>query len=297
MRRILASFLLIITSLGFAGWGQDQSAREVFKVTRKPASDREDSSKQNKPIATTKAPPPTSSKPVAHKGKGNKSSSNSHNKKNIAKGKAPDTAEEKIERPFAVSPDVYTNVGLGYTLFLDNGSGELSTVSPARVFHTGQSVRLLLESNIDGYLYIFHQENDGPPKMLFPSWQDNEGNNHVRAHQLVVIPAENKLTFVGDPAVEILTMVVSREPIAGLPIGDRLRDLGRVYVPARLFHELSQPCSCRKDLDDTEGRKNKHFSGARDIEMTKADPLPAYIYVNRHQNTKQITARIKLVHE
>jgi len=43
-------------------------------------------------------------------------------------------------------------------------------------------VRFMIESNISGYLYVFHVENEGPAKMLFPDARLQGGNNFVQAH-------------------------------------------------------------------------------------------------------------------
>ena len=46
-------------------------------------------------------------------------------------------------------------IGLGYTLFMRDASGRGIRVEPTREFLKGDRVRLALEPNTDGYLYIF----------------------------------------------------------------------------------------------------------------------------------------------
>src|SRR5262245_57822823 len=50
-------------------------------------------------------------------------------------------------------------IGLGYTLFMRDAKGRGVRVEPAREFHNGDSVRISLEPNVDGYVYVFHAEN------------------------------------------------------------------------------------------------------------------------------------------
>src|SRR5438128_729073 len=59
-------------------------------------------------------------------------------------------------------------IGLGYTLYMRDANGRGVRVEPGREFHNGDSVRLSLEPNVDGYLYIFDIENDGTPNMIYP---------------------------------------------------------------------------------------------------------------------------------
>src|SRR3981189_2241074 len=46
-------------------------------------------------------------------------------------------------------------IGLGLTLFSRDSNGLAVRVDPNRIFHRGDRVRVLLETNSDGYLYIF----------------------------------------------------------------------------------------------------------------------------------------------
>src|ERR1041385_7375121 len=54
-------------------------------------------------------------------------------------------------------------IGLGYTLYLRDVNGRAVRVEPTREFHNGDRIRISLEPNIDGYLYVFHTEGDGAP--------------------------------------------------------------------------------------------------------------------------------------
>src|SRR5262249_34053088 len=51
-------------------------------------------------------------------------------------------------------------IGLGYTVFKKDENGKPVRVNPAQEFRTGDEMRFVIESNADGYLYIFHQENN-----------------------------------------------------------------------------------------------------------------------------------------
>src|SRR5262245_12988314 len=52
-------------------------------------------------------------------------------------------------------------IGLGCTLFKRGARDTAVRVSARREFRAGDAVRFMIESNISGYLYVFHVENDG----------------------------------------------------------------------------------------------------------------------------------------
>src|SRR5580765_7876720 len=47
-------------------------------------------------------------------------------------------------------------IALGYTMFMRDVNGRAVRIDPAREFHNGDRIRISLEPNIDGYLYVFH---------------------------------------------------------------------------------------------------------------------------------------------
>src|ERR1043166_3265266 len=112
-------------------------------------------------------------------------------------------------------------IGLGYTLFLRDVNGRAVRVEPTREFHNGDRIRISLEPNIDGYLYVFHTEGDGAPEMIFPDSRLEGGDNWV-AHTFPIdvpstVETDERLRwfqFYGNPATEHLFVVVTREPLA-----------------------------------------------------------------------------------
>jgi len=120
-------------------------------------------------------------------------------------------------------------IGLGYTLFMKDANGREVRVEPSREFHNGDSVRLALEPNVDGYLYIFDAENEGAPQMIYPDPRLDAGDNSIEAHVPIEIPSSEEtderlrwFTFYGNGGNEHLYVVVTREPLNGVPAGDDL---------------------------------------------------------------------------
>src|SRR5688572_29294678 len=69
-------------------------------------------------------------------------------------------------------------LGLGLTLFSRDSNGLAVRVDPDRVFRKGDRVRVLLETNADGYLYIRTRTNKVPPVMINPDAENDEGRNY-----------------------------------------------------------------------------------------------------------------------
>lgn len=120
-------------------------------------------------------------------------------------------------------------IGLGYTLYLRDINGRAVRVEPTREFHNGDRIRISLEPNIDGCLYVFHTEGDGPPEMIYPDPRLEGGENWIAAHVPLDVPStvetDERLRwfqFYGNPATEHLYVVVTREPLPEVPIGDAL---------------------------------------------------------------------------
>jgi hypothetical protein len=120
-------------------------------------------------------------------------------------------------------------IALGYTIFMRDMNGRAVRVDPTREFHNGDAIRLSLEPNVDGYVYVFHTENDGPPEMIYPDARLEGGENWIEAHVPVDIPStletDERLRwfqFYGNAGTERLYVVVTRDPLPEVPIGESL---------------------------------------------------------------------------
>lgn len=121
------------------------------------------------------------------------------------------------------------SLGLGYTLYKKDSSGKAVRVNPAQEFKSGDALRITLEPNASGYLYVFHTENNGEPTMLYPDARLNNGKNIIKAHVPREIPSSSDpdpsqrwFVFDDKPAVERIYIVISRQPLPDLPVGEKL---------------------------------------------------------------------------
>jgi Domain of unknown function (DUF4384) len=120
-------------------------------------------------------------------------------------------------------------LGLGYTLYQKDPAGKSVRVDLLQEFRARDAVRLVIEANTDGYLYVFHTENDRESKMIFPDARLHGGANYIRAH----VPSEVPSSQEADPrfrwfyfdekaATERLYLVVARKPLSGVLTGQSL---------------------------------------------------------------------------
>ena len=97
--------------------------------------------------------------------------------------KPAESSEPALPRTTAPAPPE-APLALGYTLYQRGPDGEPARVNLDQVFHSEAALRLTIEPNFDGYLYIFHTADDGPAKMLYPNSRLSRGDNRVSAHHL-----------------------------------------------------------------------------------------------------------------
>jgi hypothetical protein len=105
-------------------------------------------------------------------------------------------------------------LGLKYSVLKVTGPDTVE-VSPATRFRSGDRIRLKIEVNSNGYLYVVHQGTSGNWTPMFPASKE-DGSNKVEAGKEYLVPSASMMRFSGDPGVEKLFVVLSREPEAGL---------------------------------------------------------------------------------
>jgi hypothetical protein len=200
-------------------------------------------------------------------------------------------------------------IGLGVTLFVKQGES-LVAADPSREFRQGDRLRIALETNTDGYLYIFHTENGRNPQMIFPNPAVDEGRNFVGAHARDFYPTDLSAWFEFDevPATERLYFVISRAPLAGVPTGrDLLNACGGaaadcLWKPAAQQWERIK-ASAQGSV--VEGRNEQlaqlqappPAAMTRGIKVKKEEPAPALVRVNDSAAADLFVTTIDLIHK
>lgn len=205
-----------------------------------------------------------------------------------------------------------TALGLGYTLYKRDSVGNAVRVDPSQEFHAGDRIRLSLETNTDGYLYIFHTENDGEPEMLYPDVRLGKGNNQIEAHVPYEIPwnepgVENWFKFDANPANERLYVVVTRQPLPGVPVGSALVDYcGQNRCPWQppvgvwAQVKLNGQAKVGVVRSARYGQKQSTLereATTRGLGLDQAAPEPSIIRMNVSSNAPILVTAVELVHK
>lgn len=249
-------------------------------------------------------------------------------KESIAKAGKPNGAalEVKATAPSAVGPllapasaeEKPPGIALGYTLFMRAPTGEAKRVSTTREFKSGDSVRILIETNTDGYLYIFNAENDGDALMIFPNAKLQRGANFVRAHVPYEIPSSAEadenlrwLSFDDRPATERVYFIVARKPLEDVPAGEALvrwcaetsSDACAWSPKAKHWDEIKKWANRREQVATSraadEGRAEtpaEHEAATRGLGLSADAPLPSVIYMITSANADVLVATVDLIH-
>lgn len=103
-------------------------------------------------------------------------------------------------------------LGLRYSIVKQVG-GESVEVDPESVFRSGDRIRLNVQANDNGYLYIVLRGSSGRWSPLFPSREILSGDNRVKKGGEYEIPLGSVwFAFDEQPGTEKLFIVLSRQP-------------------------------------------------------------------------------------
>jgi hypothetical protein len=206
-------------------------------------------------------------------------------------------------------------IGLGLTLFTRDSNGLAVRTDPTRVFRKGDRVRVLLETNTDGFLYIFNTTNDGPPIMIYPDVNLDDAGNYLHAHVPFEIPSSagaqeglRWLVFDEHAGDEKLYFVFSREPLNGVPLEDDLVSFCKASsssCPLRpaaelwdmVKKEMKQPL--QTDHTARYGKaqtSTETVASTRGLGLAKDDPQPSVIMMASSQGSTLVTT-LDLVHQ
>lgn len=156
-------------------------------------------------------------------------------------------------------------------------------------------VRLSTESPRAGYLYVVDREEYadgtlGDAYLIYPTLADNNGDNRVQAGRLVDIPAQeqdpNYFTLVpspsrGDQVGEVLSIIVTSNPIDGLSITDK-----PLKISPSIVSKWERAWSGDTDEFEMEGGQGQPWtreereaaSGERSRMLSRESPTPQTIY-------------------
>lgn len=225
----------------------------------------------------------------------------------------PQPRQPKSKPPVSRPPNT-ERIGIGYSLFKEGPGGQAIRVDPARTFRVGDNVRLVIEPSVDGYVYVFYTENGRNPTMIYPDARLDEGANDVQGHTVVEIPSSLDPRFqwfkiVGDPAVERLYVLVTREPIPSVPIGPDLVTYCKTFArncpwkPSEGLWDAIRELADVPVVVDTqqdEGQElteNEKEAGSRDLLLSAGDAQPTVVIVSRSKDANAVMSIVDIKHQ
>lgn len=277
------------------GQQDEEDVRGAFLTSRPKAA--ETSKTSSAPARSRRRPKATeSSSTVATSGPSVKTT------EKTTTGQPPRTREERI--------------GLGLTLFMRDSNGMSVRVDPAHEFREGDRIRVLLETNADGYLYIFNTTNDGPAVLIYPDPDLDEGGNYIQSHIPFEIPsslaAEERLRwleFDKHAGRERVYFVFTRQPLPEVPIEDALIDYCRdntqacpirpgAELWAQIQKEADLPIQTAKVANygkaETDGERQ---AATRGLGLSTRDPEPSLVMMTVSANRNTLVAALDLTHK
>ena len=183
-------------------------------------------------------------------------------------------ADKKVQQK---KPETETYMGITYWIDLLKANGEKARVTTDRNFKSGERIKLNLQTNRDGYLYVINIGTTGMSRILFPHRTDID--NFVKAKKPVGIPLDTFMRFDENPGEETILVMLSPRPMA----------------------EFSPSSVKLKDEEEKELTALVQQKGAKDliIETDAASKTPAQyavVPVSVLDEGKFITLQIKLKH-
>lgn len=207
-------------------------------------------------------------------------------------------------------------IGLGYTLFMRDADGRSVRVEPTHEFRNGDRVRLALEPNVDGYLYIFDSEDGGPPRMIYPDARLDGGENWIEAHVPVEIPSSEEseerlrwFEFYGKPGGDRIFVVVTREPLKSVPTGDELvafcglnKDKCPWQPSTEVWEQIEKATQATVKVATSKNfgqaqTETERVATTRGLGLDKSAPQPSVIRINVSSGEPLLVTVLDLVHK
>ncbi|HEX5603596.1 MAG TPA: DUF4384 domain-containing protein [Pyrinomonadaceae bacterium] len=290
----------------------DEDVRGAFLTSRPKDKPVSSSGSTPKTAGRRKPKPPTGG---GSTGGGSGHSGGSGNTGSGTTGKTDKTPKPKPSpSPSTPTPVNAHRLGLGVTLFMRDSNGLAVRVDPDHVFQKGDRVRVVLETNTDGYLYIFNTTDDGPATMIYPDSQLDDAGNYLQSHVPFEIPsaasADERLRWFAFDQVagtEHLFFVFTREPLSGIPIDDDLiasckdskercmRPSDEVWAAVKTH--MQEPLKTDKDRQFGSAQTStEQQATSRGLGLSKEDPPPSLVMMASSPRST-LVATLDLIHK
>jgi hypothetical protein len=194
--------------------------------------------------------------------------------------------------PSQAAAQVLPPPGLNYKIIKQTTSAagcDIQWVDAKNPFKTGERIKLVVTSNTDGYLYLFHQGTSGAAQTLFPSAKINGGKNNVTKGVEYTIPPVGWWEFRPPTGTEKIKIFLCRQPINAF---------ATYIVPANI---QAVPINVITELQKSVGRDLQYVDTANIPEVQGIQiisPVQSFFVVNVAQDPNAIVSvAIDLIHQ
>lgn len=255
--------------------------------------------KRRLPTPTARKPPSQGANPKAAERVDEKPASPA-----ATKQKANGSGDNKASADF--QPANARRISLGYTLVMKRANDHV-VVDEAREFKFEDGIRVLLEPNTNGYLYIFQTQDGVPTQMLYPQATLNEGWNGIGAHTREYVPVDGWYEFAPPAGVAQLYVILSLKPLEGVPLGDELIESCGGQLDDCYWQPKPSEWERIKRAAPTDAVEAKNLQLAsvqtsllgdpltRGLRLKKESPAPAVVRVNSLPSASALMTVISLV--
>lgn len=182
-------------------------------------------------------------------------------------------------------------VGLKYWVELVKPDGQTEEKVVSYDFKSGDSIRIQIQSNTNGYIYAVNEGTSGRTNVLFPS--RNNPSAYVKAGAVMTVPARGYFTFDDNPGAEKIRLVLSSTPITNNEPAQPSNAQPRPLQVAALSCSTGGSKDLFEEPDAVMGCiDSKAKSGAKDL-FAEEDSAPAtvkpasYAVVNQNKFSKE----------
>jgi hypothetical protein len=173
---------------------------------------------------------------------------------------------------------IAVTLGLKYRVWKVQGDQPLDW-DPNGPWTTGDTIRLGLEINDAGYLYVVHRQAHGMWRRMFPTPEIDRGSHFVRAGVTYPLPPDEALPLTFQNGPERVFVVLSREP---------LRDLEALVGP--LAAENTVSAAPPPEIPDTVVEKVRTALNTKDLVVERVAGEKSVYVVNRTGRPESLIA-------
>lgn len=183
--------------------------------------------------------------------------------------------------------------GLEVTIYLQEENGSLTPIEPQHEFHQGEQVKIRIESNFRGYLYIVNHGTTGKKTLVFP---DSEESNLIQPGASYLLPNTYGLVFDENAGFETLQVIVSRQRLplldAALKQTEAKLNKSQITAIARFWNKPAseQAGITSGDTSAQSGGQSGVLAQSRDLAFDKKSKTTTVLNAPQKKTGRQKTA-------